>query len=276
MEDFTTAIYCFVDDYLKIGHPKEGARRKMNDAQIITTALVAARFFYGNFVKARVYLREVHLFDFPDKSNFNRHLHRLAPTTTSLFLALGQTIKQLNISSQYAIDSFPVAVCRNIRIPRCKLLKGEAYRGKNASKREYFYGFKVQIITTIDGLPVEYFICAGSYHDITAFQSMNIDLPAGSQLYADSAYTDYELEDYYKQVEQIHLLAIRKSNSKRSDHPAMAYVKKMMRKRIETTFSEITAFFPRKIHAVTIQGFLLKVILFIFAYTLDRSLSIAT
>jgi len=53
-------------------------------------------------------------------------------------------------------------------------------------------------------------------------------------------------------------------------------LKKVMRKRIETTFSEITAFFPRKIHAVTIQGFILKVILFIFAYTLDRSLSIAT
>ena len=51
MEDFTIAIYCFIDDYLKIGHPKEGARRKLNDAQIITTALVAARYFSGNFVK---------------------------------------------------------------------------------------------------------------------------------------------------------------------------------------------------------------------------------
>ena len=105
---------------------------------------------------------------------------------------------------------------------------------------------------------------------ITAFKSMNIDLPAGSELYADSGYTDYELEDYYKEMEQIHLLVMRKSNSKRPDHPALAFLKTMMRKRIETTFSEITAFFPRKIHAVTPQGFLLKVILIIFAYTLNR------
>ena len=49
-----------------------------------------------------------------------------------------------------------------------------------------------------------------------------------------------------------------------------------MRKRIETTFSEITAFFPRHIHAVTPQGFILKVVLFIFAYTFDRALFIAT
>ena len=230
----------------------------------------------ATLLRSRLYLREVHQFDFPDKSNFNRHLHRLARIISSLFFALGQTLKELNTNSQYAIDSFPVSVCKNIRIPRCKLLQNEAYRGKNLSKKEYFYGFKVQVITTLDGLPVEYFICAGSYHDITAFKSMNIDLPAGSELFADSAYTDYELEDYYKELEQIHLLAARKSNSKRPDHPAMYYIKKVMRKRIETTFSEITVFSPRKIHAVTAQGFILKVVLFIFAYTLDKSLFIAT
>ncbi|MCG8332543.1 MAG: IS982 family transposase [Chitinophagales bacterium] len=276
MEDFTIAIYCFVDDYLKDRHLKEGARRKLSDAQIITTAIVAARYFSGNFVKARLYLKEAHQFDFPDKSNFNRHLHRLAPTISSLFFALGQTLKELNLSSQYMIDSFPVAVCRNIRIKRCKLLKGKAYRGENLSKREYFYGFKVQVITTLEGLPVEYFICAGSYHDITAFKSMNIDLPPQSELFADSAYIDYELEDYYKELELIDLLAVRKSNSKRPDHPAMEFIKKFMRKRIETTFSEITAFFPRKIHVVTIQGFILKVVLFIFAFTLDKIAYIAT
>jgi len=130
MEDFTIAIYCFVDDYLNIGHPKAGGKRKLTDAQIVTTAIVAARYFAGNFVKARLYLKEVHQFNFPDKSNFNRHLHRLAPIISSLFFAFGQSLKQLNISSEYLIDSFPVTVCRNIRIPRCKLLDNEAYRGK--------------------------------------------------------------------------------------------------------------------------------------------------
>ena len=155
-------------------------------------------------------------------------------------------------------------------------MRNKAYRGYNHSKREYFYGFKVQIITTADGIPIELFITAGSFHDVTAFEAMNIDLPAGSDLYADSAYSNYELEDYYKELEQIHLLVSRKSNSKRAEHPALEYIKKVMRKRIEITFSEITAFFPRKIHAVTAQGFILKVILFIFAFTLDKSLFIAT
>jgi hypothetical protein len=80
------------------------------------------------------------------------------------------------------------------------------------------------------------------------------------------------LEDYYKELEQINLLVVRKSNSKRPDHPALNYIKEMMRKRIETTFSEILAWFPLKIHAVTIQGFILKIVLFIFAFTIHKSL----
>jgi hypothetical protein len=102
------------------------------------------------------------------RPNFNRMLHRLSQVIASLFLALGQSLKELNCSSEYVIDSFPVAVCRNIRINRCRLLRHEAYRGYNASKREYFYGFKVQVITTAAGLPVEYFI-VGSVHDVKAW-----------------------------------------------------------------------------------------------------------
>ena len=118
---------------------------------------------------------------------------------------------------------------------------------------------------------MELFICAGSCHDITAFQSMDIDLPEGSELYGDSAYTKYELEDLFLETEKVALLIDRRSNSKRKDSAAMKYIKKTMRKRIETTFTEITNFFPRKIHAVTPQGFLLKIFLLIFAFTLSKS-----
>jgi len=270
MEDFTVTIYCFLDDFLKVSHPKEDVKRKMNNAEILTTAIVSARYFAGNFVKGRYYMKFHHGCNMPDKSNFNRQLHKLSELLGYMFICLGQSLKQLNTSSEYIIDSFPIAVCKNIRIKRCKLLKNKAYRGYNHSKREYFYGFKIQVITTIEGIPTDFFIVAGSIHDITAFKAMNFELPKGSSLYADSAYTNYELEDYYKELEQVQLLVERKSNSKRADIPAMVFIKKYMRKRIETTFSEILNLCPRKIHAVTPQGFLLKVVLFICAYTFNR------
>lgn len=270
MEDFTLAIYCFLDDFLKISHPKEDVKRKLNNAEILTTAIVSARYFAGNYVQGRYYMKHYHGCAVVDKSNFNRQLHKLAQILSYIFVSLGQSIQQLNTSCEYIIDSFPIAICKNIRIKRCKLLQDEAYRGYNASKREYFYGFKVQLITTADGIPMDYFIVAGSVHDSTALNAMQVNLPQGSSMYADSAYTNYEVEDYFKEREQISLLVERKSNSKRADSPAMRFIKKYRRKRIETTFSEILNLFPRKIHAVTPQGFLLKVVLFICAYTFQR------
>jgi hypothetical protein len=271
--DYAIAIYCFLDDFLQKVPATTDKRRKLTDAELMTTALMAARYFYGNLTTALSYMHQHHGFAKIDKSGYNRHLHRLEGQLTAVFLGLGQALKQLNTSSSYLIDSFPVAVCKNIRIPRCRILQGKAYHGYNASKREYFYGFKVQVITTSEGIPVEYFICAGAFADITAFQAMNLDLPAHSELYGDSAYTDYELEDYYRECEQVELLIQRKSNAKRKDHPALAFLKQHCRKKIETVFSTITARFPKSIHAVTAKGFLLKILLFLFAYACEKAFS---
>ena len=62
----------------------------------------------------------------------------------------------------------------------------------------------------------------------------------------------------------------RKSNSKRKDDPWIKFIKEYMRKGIETAFSEIKALFLRKIHAVTFEGFLIKIIMFISAFTFNK------
>lgn len=152
------------------------------------------------------------------------------------------------VSSQH---TSPVSVCRNCRIPVSRLVQGKAYHGYNEAKKEYFYGFKVQLITTAEGLPVNYYITAGSFHDATALQAMQLDLPAGSELYGDSGYTDYEQEDLYAECDQIYLRIHRKSNSKRADAAWDRYLKKVFRKPIETVISSIENLFPRKLHAVT-------------------------
>jgi hypothetical protein len=273
MTDFVIAIYCFIDDFYKQTGSYTDPKCKVSDAEILTTALVAARYFGGNHAVSRNYMWMHHGVNMIHKGGFSRRLFHLEPQLVALYVALGQTLKELNISSEYLIDSFPVAVCHNIRIKNSKLLKGhEAYRGKCAAKREYFYGFRVQVITTADGIPVDYFIGAGAFVDITAFQSMNVDLPEGSTLYADSGYTLYELEELFEQCEGVKLQVARKGNSTRKHSPALDYTIPKMRKRVETTFSEITAWFPKKIHATTAKGFMLIIILLLFAVSLNKTI----
>ena len=143
-------------------------------------------------------------------------------------------------------------------------------RGKHASMRRYFYGVKVQVLTTSSGIPVEFSFVPGSESDVQALRKLPLTVASGSSIYADSAYTDYTIEDDAKDAEMVRLMIQRKSNSKRKDEPWIGFLKEHMRKGIETTFSMLKALFLRKIHAVTFKGFLLKIVMFIVGFTFNK------
>src|SRR5919108_1760547 len=270
MDEKIVAVYCLSADVLNaIGHA-EDPQQRMSDAEVITTGLVAMLFFRGNFEAARVLLCSPHYIPHMlSRSLFNRRLHRLKQLFFTLFELFGHTWKELNTESVYIIDSFPVAVCDNYRIPRAKLYQNEAYRGYIASKKRYFYGLKIHLMVTKDGQPVECFLTPGSYSDVHALQAFQFDVPASSSIYADKAYNDYTMEDLMRESCNIELIPIRKKNSKRVTPPYRAFVQHYYRKRIETAGSLIERVLPKTIHAVTARGFELKVFLFVLAYSIN-------
>ena len=272
MYDRTLAIYCFVDDLLKAMRQAEDSRCQFSDSEVVTTAIVAMLFFSGNFESARRFLHSSGMMPrMLSRSRFSRRLSRLADLVGMLFHQLGLVIKELNTESRYSLDSFPISVCDNIRIPRCRLARGEEFRGYSASKRRYFYGLRVQVVVTVGGLPVECCILPGSLSDIQGLAELPLSLPAGAEVAADAAYTFYEWEDHLVEQDRVHLLVARKANSKRRDTPPAHDYKQWLRRRIETVFGEIAKLFPKKIHATTLSGFVLKVSLFLFAYQVDKA-----
>jgi hypothetical protein len=79
---------------------------------------------------------------------------------------------------------------------------------------------------------------------------------------------DIEREIQYNKLKAI--LIARKSNTKQPHEPWQNFLISDSRKRIETTFSQISSMFPKRIHAVTVDGFLMKVIFFIFVFTINE------
>lgn len=168
---------------------------------------------------------------------------------------------------EYCVDSFPLQICHLVRMKRCKLLKGKEYLGYNASKDEYFYGFKVHIMASREKGIVEFSISAGSCHDGIAFKTFNFDLPKGSEVFADKIYNDYLEEELLKDCAGIKFAPIRKSNSLKEDNkPYVNYYRQYKRKIIESIISHIENSFPKKIHATNIHGFILKIVGFILCY----------
>jgi len=270
-EDKIIAIYCFVDDLLKGTGRQEDVRRKVSDSEIITSAIVSALYFGGHLDNGRHFMKMTGLCPLMlDKSRFNRRLHALSELLFELFFQIGQHLKTVAGASDYVVDSFPVAICDNIRIKRCKILKGEQFRGKHASMRRYFYGVKVQVLTTTNGIPVEFCFVPGSESDVQALKKLPMTVAPESSIYADSGYTDYAIEDDAMDAEMLRLMIQRKSNSNRKDEPWIRFLKEHMRKGIETTFSMLKGLFLRKIHAVTFKGFLLKLVMFIVGFTFNK------
>jgi IS5 family transposase len=168
------------------------------------------------------------------------------------------------------VDSFPVAVCHNMRISGARLFKGTQWRGYTASLRTYFYGVKVQVLTTAAGIPVEFCFLPGREHDLTGLQHLPLHLAPESRIYADNAYMNHTTQSLIHQAEAIDLWVQQRKNNKVQDPAHIRFLKQAKRKVIETTFSQIKSLFPKTIHATSQNGFLLKLLLFIVAYTFNK------
>jgi len=272
METKVIVAYVVCDDTIKDLKIKEDSQSKMSMAEVMTTGIVSTLLFGGNMENARKYLKETgcipHMLD---KSQLNRRLHNIKREVWSTVLKiLSLEFSKQNINNEFIVDSCPIHTCKLARMTRSKLYSERKYLGYCAAQDEFFVGLKLHMICDVKGNPVQFILLPGSENDMKAFKKIELNLPENSSIYADKAYVDYAYEDRLIQEKQVHLLPIRKKNSKRRGGGFLAKIRSQKRKMIETAFSCIEKLMPRSIHAVTKAGFELKTTLFVLAYAVGR------
>ena len=135
MDTQIVAVFCLCDDMLKALHHYQDPQCQMTDAEVMTTAIIAAMLFRGNYELTRKHLLEGgYIPRMLSKSRFNRRLHRIHELVLTLFGRLGETWKELNDHCVYVMDSYPIACCDNYRICRSRRYRGVEWRGYQASK----------------------------------------------------------------------------------------------------------------------------------------------
>lgn len=274
MENEIIIVYCLSDDYLKeVGH-RENSQCQVSDAEILTTALVAVLYFSGNFALAQRSLAQSAYFGKRlSRSRFSRRLHRIKEHLLTFMALLAAIWKERNQDQIYILDSFPIPVCDNYRIRRCRIYQEEAFRGYQASKKRYFYGLKLHLLITDKGEPVEFFFTPGSFNDTSELPWFDFDLPEGAVVLGDKAYNLYWLEDVLAEA-GISLYPIRKKNSQRPLEPWQYGLNALHRKQVETTGSLLERLLPKHIHATSASSFELKVVLFVLAVSLNQFISL--
>mgnify|MGYP006302835773 CR=1 FL=1 len=181
---------------LGIDRIKPGPKPQYPDSFIIS--LVIIRHLLG-MNSERSFLRHLknnheHIFlKLPEQSWFNRKARKLQPVYRSIQQQLTLRHLQDNIR---IIDSTPVPVLKPYRGSHSLCFK----RGKQtnygycASKKEYYFGIKLSLVCTPEGVITDVGIHSANTHDLTALKDMINDIElTHTTLIGDKGYYDGEL-----------------------------------------------------------------------------------
>lgn len=270
MERRIIAIFYLIDEFLKKIDYKDDKRAYISSSEILLMGYLAVSDFNGNYSKAYKYIMSMNLVKKIEYSRFIRRLSKLETEVERLFMFLSKLFVKLNSMNIYSIDSFPVELCNITREKQVRLWSDIKLKGYNASKKRYFYGFKVHMVVSQHKEPISLYVSEGSMHDTTASYKILPYLPNKSIAVGDKGYVSNKLESFLLDF-GINLSPIYKQNMKRdSDY----FIKRKIRKGVETAFSVITSKFGKVIKATSIKGFLIKLKLFITAYSIDMFLKL--
>jgi len=134
---YIVTCYVVIDDVLKVMVHMDDSRATISGAEILTVAIVAAKFFQNHHERALCMLQQTHYLPKLSVSRFNRRLHALRDVLLAVASLLGEL---LATGSVFVIDTMPVPVCKLVRAPRCRKVQGDHYRGYCATKREFYFG----------------------------------------------------------------------------------------------------------------------------------------
>lgn len=265
MEQEIITVYCLIDDLLKGLNIQDNKKVKMSNAEVITIAYFTMKLFAGNYAKAYKTIVTNDLFNLIKYEGFIKRINKLSLVIDKIFNTLGKIFTNLNETQIYSIDSFPVEVCRIEREKQCKLLMENKFKGFNSTKDNYFYGFKVHMIVTTDREPVSVYIGEASQHDLVGARILIPQLPEESITIGDKAYNSKEFEDDLKSINRT-LMPLKKKNMK--GYKLNKNISKI-RKSVEIAFSVLTGNFGKVIKATSINGFIVKLKMFILVYSFD-------
>ena len=199
-----------------------------------------------------------------ERSRFNRRSRQLIWLLQLIRQAMNDQVSSNNI---VIMDSFPLPLCQSVRNHRASSFEGVADIGYNASKHQWFYGFKVHMLVTLSGYILNYIVTSASVHDIKAVE----DLLEGCQqsvILADLGYLSQALKDRLKQRGYHLWTPLRQNMEGASQHNNWRLL--AMRRTIETRFSELCALFDMEhTFARGVAGLQLRIEQILSAYHLS-------
>lgn len=195
-------LFCDVDDFCKVfiplweqqcidnGSRKRRRRCQMSHSEIMTIVIAFHQSNHRDFKNFYLGLiSRYHRQDFPTLLSYTRFLGVVSSVLVPL-CSYFTHVKGTPTGIEF-IDSTSLSVCHNIRIPRHRVFKEVARRGKGTMG--WFYGFKLHLIINHLGEIVAARLTLANVDDRTPAKELAEGLTG--RLYADKGYISKTLEE---------------------------------------------------------------------------------
>lgn len=233
--DQATAIYVFVDDYLKAHPDIAGWRDSPNDlpafsdAEVLTLGLMQGCLGVATLKQTYDLMIDNYGSAFPQHCGYKQwieRLHALSAVIGHLF----QASRNDSACHFYLIDSKPIAICKPIRHGRVRLLREEgAYWGKSSTG--WFFGFKLHVLFNFSGSVESLVLTPGNIDDRDPGLALAWAVEGGIAV-ADWGYNGRELADLLAEEADLLLITPDVAGLHR---PLLS----SLREAIETLFSQL-------------------------------------
>lgn len=195
-----TELFCDVDDFCQLFLPAwqgtllgGGQRHRaftLTPSEVMTIIIHFHRSHYRHF--KHYYQEQVSVelrWAFPRLVSYQRFVE-LMP---SVLIPLCAYLQSRRVSSHGIafVDSLPLKVCHNRRIPRHRTFANVAERGKNSV--DWFYGFKLHLIVDDRGELVSFFVTPGNLDDRKPLKHLCKGLKG--KLFGDKGYLSQALRE---------------------------------------------------------------------------------
>jgi len=198
--DDLTALYCSVDDFWNVfketweqhliesGKSKRGPGSLLSIPEMMTILILFHQSNYRTFKHFyKDYLCKHLTKEFPKLLSYSRFVNLKKGLFIPLFGYLLHNRGEVTGIS--FVDSTKLQVCHNKRIPRNKVFKKSAKRGKTTAG--WFFGFKLHLIINEKGEILSFLLTQGNVADVAVLETLSKGVVG--KLFGDKGYISSEL-----------------------------------------------------------------------------------
>jgi hypothetical protein len=242
IDELMLVVFCLVDDWYQrkgtrlLGRTV-GARPAFSDSEMLTLMLAIDFCEFTSERRFVAFIRANYRALFPqllDQSQYNRRARSLRDLLNAL-RADWATDLGVQFERHFLLDTTPVIAVGYRRDKRPSDFRGSAAYGYCAARQLHYFGYKLVMVTTLDGTPYAFELVPANTDERDAADEILDTLPPDSNAWSDKGFIDAEWQADWAEHD-IHVWTTKRKNQKVQNPPEFDRLLNRVRERIAGAF----------------------------------------